>query len=63
MGMRTIAEGVETSEQLSLLRCLGCDEIQGYLLSGPLPQAAFVSLVKDQVPFRLSEASSGEQIA
>ncbi|MEA5416233.1 sensor domain-containing protein [Synechococcus sp. BA-132 BA5] len=63
MGMRTIAEGVETPEQLSLLRTLGCDEIQGYLLSAPLPQAAFISFIKDPVPFRLSLASSGEQIA
>lgn len=63
MGMRTIAEGVETSEQLSLLRTLGCDEIQGYLLSGPLPQTAFESFIKGQVPFSLSGASSGEQIA
>ncbi|MCP9832712.1 MULTISPECIES: EAL domain-containing protein [unclassified Cyanobium] len=42
MGMRTIAEGVETPEQLALLRDLGCDEVQGYLLSRPLPQAAFL---------------------
>ncbi|MDM7953578.1 MAG: GGDEF domain-containing phosphodiesterase [Cyanobium sp. CZS 25K] len=62
MGMRTIAEGVETPEQLGLLRRLGCDEIQGYLLSKPLPQAAFVSFIKDQVPFTLPFRSSGQQI-
>jgi diguanylate cyclase (GGDEF)-like protein len=62
MGMRTIAEGVETPEQLSLLRALGCDEVQGYLLSRPLPQAAFLEFLKTPVPFTLLEADSGEQI-
>jgi EAL domain-containing protein (putative c-di-GMP-specific phosphodiesterase class I) len=62
MGMRTIAEGVETPEQVSLLRALGCDEVQGYLLSRPLPQAAFLEFLKTPVPFTLLEADSAEQI-
>ncbi|MEM9208124.1 MAG: EAL domain-containing protein [Pseudomonadota bacterium] len=37
MGLAAIAEGVETSEQLDLLTSLGCDEMQGYLISRPLP--------------------------
>ena len=32
------AEGVETSEQLSQLQMLHCDQIQGFLLSRPIPQ-------------------------
>jgi diguanylate cyclase (GGDEF)-like protein len=37
LGLNTIAEGVETAEQLALLRTEGCDEVQGYWLSRPLP--------------------------
>lgn len=37
LGMKTIAEGVETAGQLQLLEELGCDYIQGYLFSRPLP--------------------------
>ena len=41
LGMLTLAEGVETAEQLNLLQMLGCDEVQGYYLSRPLPAAEF----------------------
>jgi|GEM_PF-459393 len=37
LGMVTVAEGVETEEQLAFLRKRGCKEIQGYLLSRPVP--------------------------
>jgi len=39
LDMRTIAEGVETEAQLEFLRNEGCDMVQGYLLSKPLPPA------------------------
>ncbi|PZO07560.1 MAG: hypothetical protein DCF27_10630 [Lysobacteraceae bacterium] len=41
LGMSTIAEGVETAEQLALLKAKGCNEIQGYFYSRPLEAEAF----------------------
>ena len=45
MGIRTVAEGVETEEQLAVLRKLGCPRAQGYLLSRPLPVEQFAALL------------------
>ncbi|MBF0516524.1 MAG: EAL domain-containing protein [Nitrospirae bacterium] len=45
--LKVIAEGVETKEQLDLLRTLGCDEVQGYLFSKPVPPEKFAVLLKD----------------
>ena len=39
LGIRTIAEGVETDEQLRILRILRCDMVQGYLFARPIPAA------------------------
>jgi diguanylate cyclase (GGDEF)-like protein len=41
--LKVVAEGVENDEQARLLRLMGCDEMQGYLFSAPLPAAAFVA--------------------
>ncbi len=43
MNMKVVAEGIETEEQLALLRQLGCDYGQGWLLGKPLPAAAFTA--------------------
>lgn len=41
IGVQTVAEGIETPEQLALLRELGCDLIQGYIYAKPLPVPDF----------------------
>jgi EAL domain-containing protein (putative c-di-GMP-specific phosphodiesterase class I) len=41
--LKVVAEGVETEEQSALLRILGCDELQGYLLGRPKPREVFES--------------------
>ena len=45
MKLRVVAEGVENSAQLQHLRTNGCDEIQGFYLSRPLPVAAMTALL------------------
>lgn len=51
--MTVIAEGVETQEQLDYLRSVGCDRVQGYYYSKPLPIEAFrgtvLSFPKDRI--------------
>ncbi len=46
LGLRVIAEGVETEQQLDFLRSSGCEEIQGYFYSRPLPEKDFVQFLQ-----------------
>ncbi len=47
LGMRVVAEGVETREQLEFLRAQACDGSQGYYCSAPLPAGEFSELLTD----------------
>ena len=46
-GMEITAEGVETGDQLAFLRSLGCDEMQGYFFSRPLPDEELEIFLKN----------------
>jgi len=46
LGLNVIAEGVETTSQLALLRKKGCNEMQGYLFSSPVPAADMTQLLQ-----------------
>ncbi|MDY4577337.1 MAG: EAL domain-containing protein [Anaerobutyricum hallii] len=46
IGIKTVAEGVETEGQVSFLRQSGCDYIQGYYYSKPLPEEEFVGFLE-----------------
>jgi diguanylate cyclase (GGDEF)-like protein/PAS domain S-box-containing protein len=48
--MRVVAEGVETREQLAYLQAAGCDLLQGYFFSRPLPNEAFMECLKTYAP-------------
>jgi EAL domain-containing protein (putative c-di-GMP-specific phosphodiesterase class I) len=56
--LEVVAEGVETPEQLELLRGFGCDQVQGYLISRPLPLDELV----EYLTFGASQQASVEAI-
>nr|WP_314621817.1 EAL domain-containing protein [uncultured Noviherbaspirillum sp.] len=49
--MRVVAEGVETAEQLAAVQALGCEEVQGYYISKPVPAAETVLLLQKRFLF------------
>ena len=50
LGLKVIAEGVETADQLAYLASRGCDEMQGFLFSRPVPADEFAALVRRRNP-------------
>jgi EAL domain-containing protein (putative c-di-GMP-specific phosphodiesterase class I) len=50
LGMRTVAEGIETLEQADVVKQLGCDKGQGYLFSRPLPEGELRAWLQAHAP-------------
>ncbi|NIY75528.1 EAL domain-containing protein [Thalassospira sp. HF15] len=46
LGLKVVAEGVETNEQMQFLRECNCDEVQGFLIATPLPPGEVVEFVR-----------------
>ncbi len=49
LNIKTIAEGVETEEQFSILRDMDCDFFQGYLFFKPMPENEFIDVIQQKV--------------
>ncbi len=56
LGVRTTAEGIETQEQLSLVKALGCTEMQGFLFGAPMPVEEIVQLFPSTTDRRATAA-------
>lgn len=63
LGMPVIAEGVEHVEQADFLRSIGCDCIQGYLYSRPLPEEQYVELLsKSNIDTKIPQMDLNEKL-
>lgn len=58
LGLRIIAEGVETEEQASVLKALNCDLIQGYLYSKPINPIDVIALIELHAESEVSERNA-----
>jgi diguanylate cyclase (GGDEF)-like protein len=57
LGMRTVAEGIETQAQLDQLRRTRCDAVQGYLLAHPMPASSVGAMLADGAAVRTRSGS------
>jgi EAL domain-containing protein (putative c-di-GMP-specific phosphodiesterase class I) len=48
LGVRVVAEGVETGDQLDALREMGCDHVQGFLIAEPLTAEVAAQLIREE---------------
>lgn len=55
LGLTTVAEGVETTQQLAMLNARGCAQVQGFLLARPMPEAMVESFISQPGPILLSD--------
>ena len=60
-GMNSLAEGVETENHLNKLHEMGCEEIQGYLISKPLPQSEFEKFLVKNPNYTLKDTEEKER--
>ena len=62
LGLRTVAEGVESADAQALLRSYGCDEAQGYLFSRPVPAEQFMVWLARQNVRRIDLGDRGRAL-
>jgi diguanylate cyclase (GGDEF)-like protein/PAS domain S-box-containing protein len=60
LNLRTVAEGVETQEQLRHLVTQGCDEIQGYLFSAPVTPGEYARMLQEHKLLTLPDTRQGQ---
>jgi diguanylate cyclase (GGDEF)-like protein len=61
LGLKVVAEGVETARQLAFLRAQGCDAVQGYFICPPLPADAFAAWLKGREPGGYAEGIDADK--
>lgn len=67
LDMKTVAEGIENWAQVAFLKEIGCDIIQGYVYSEPIPHARFTTLLegnrRKEMPLEITSAASSSLLS